>query len=371
MNSRTLAGLVKYGVASDLANKAHSAGLTVTKARALNQTDIVQKYGLSTLEAKTLTKCVQRKAVDKLVLQVLLERSNFTCCVCKGHKSHAFIVHHITEYEKTQDNAYDNLVVICPADHDLAHKSGLASGITGTQLRRAKAHWEQDVEAANAKRAAQIIAVVDDAIDYVNVKRIEELCVRLFQEIPITTLTASLKHARILGKNGAFDQKYVKSNLSNGRYLFDYSTHQETEHYKQLMQEIAKVTEFVDLDAAATLGGEALKATEGQYAFFVGGVCAKRPKLPITDNTPAILLHYSRKNLKIEWILDPIFMMSMSAIVRIGGKNRYIIYCLVRTVDESSGNTILVKASPLLVAQPTKFVDKTPAIASKRSMVEI
>lgn len=77
-------------------------------------------------------------------------------------------------------------------------------------------------------------------------------------------------------------------------------------------------------------------------------------------------MYYSRKKLRIEWILDPSFLMSMSAIVRVGGKNRYIIYCLVRTVDERADGSILVKASPLLIAQPTRYVDKTPTIAYQK-----
>ena len=206
----------------------------------------------------------------------------------------------------------------------------------------------------------------DDAIDYVNVKRIEELCVRLFGNIPRTTLTFSLRRAGILGSNGSFDQKYVQSNLSGGRYLFDYITHQETEHYKQLMQKISKVIDFIDLDVVAASGLSQLKASEGQYAFFIGGVCAKGPDLPISSSTPTVLLHYSRKNLRIEWILDPIFLMSMSAITRIGGKNRYIIYCLVRTAEKQPDGAVLVKASPLLIAQPLKYVHKVPAIAYQR-----
>lgn len=136
------------------------------------------------------------------------------------------------------------------------------------------------------------------------------------------------------------------------------------------MQKIATVVTFIDLDEAANAGLAALKASEGSYAFFIGGVCAKRPKLPITASTPTILLHYSRKGLRVEWILDPIFMMSMSAIIRIGGKNRYIIYCLVSTVDLQPNNVTLVRASPLLIAQPSTWVHKTPAIAYKRRHAE-
>ncbi|MNY81462.1 hypothetical protein D3C86_2230450 [compost metagenome] len=58
--------------------------------------------------------------------------------------------------------------------------------------------------------------------------------------------------------------------------------------------------------------------------------------------------------------------MSMSAIARIGGTNRYIIYCLVRTVEKLEDGSVLVKASPLLIAQPTKYVDKTPAISYQK-----
>lgn len=366
MNKKTLSNLLQYGVPSNLAEKASDAGLTVSKARALSQRDMVSKYGLSENEAKTLSIAVRRAAIDSDVVQLLLESSNFVCCVCKGTKSPAYIIHHIVEYEKTQDNGYTNLAVLCPTDHDLAHQGGLTLRLTDDQIRRAKVSWEKSVEIANAQRAAQKIEVSDDAIDYVNVKRIEELCVRLFKKIPTTDLTVGLKFAGILKADGSFDQKYVQKNLSGGRYLFDYTTHQETEHYKQLMQEIARVVDFVDLDAAASAGHSQLKATEGKYAFFIGGVYAKGPDLPITASTPVVVMYYPRKNLRIEWILDPIFLMSMSAIARIGGKNRYIIYCLVRTVDKQDDGSVLVKASPLLIAQPTKYVDKTPAIGYQR-----
>lgn len=365
MNHRTLSTLLQYGVSTVLAEKANNAGLTVSKARALSQKDMVSKYGLTAVEAQSLALAVRRAPIDSNVVQLLLERSNFVCCICKGAKSPAYIIHHIAEYEKTQDNKYANLAILCPTDHDLAHQGGLTLRLTDDQIRKAKTSWEKQVEVANAQRAAQKIDISDDAIDYVNVKRIEELCIRLFRRIPQTELTAGLKAVGILKHDGSFDQKYVQANLSGGRYLFDYITHQETEHYKQLMQKVAKVVDFIDLDAAAASLTQ-LKGAEGKYAFFIGGVYAKRPDFPITASTPPVVMHYSRKKLRIEWILDPIFLMSMSAIGRIGGKNRYIIYCLIRTVDEHQDGSVLVKASPLLIAQPTTYVDKTPAIGYQK-----
>jgi hypothetical protein len=365
MKGRNLSKFVQYGISTALAAKADRAGLTVSKARALSQKDMLSRYGLSVDEAKAIATAVRRAVIHPDTLQVILERSNFLCCVCKGEKGAAYMIHHIVEYEKTQNNSYANLAVLCPTDHDLAHRGGLTLRLSAGQIRKAKASWEKQVEVANAQRAAQKIDVSDNAIDYVNVKRIEELCVRLFKKIPQTTLMHSLKAVGILKNDGSFDQKYVYKNLSGGRYLFDYSTHQETEHYKQLLQQIAKVTDFVDLDAAISARRSRLKEAEGRYAFFIGGVCAKGPTMPITTATPAIVMHYSRKKVRVEWILDPMFLMSMSAIARIGGKNRYIIYCLVRTVDIQRGESVLVRASPLLIAQPTTYVDKTPAVRYK------
>ena len=370
MSEHSLHHLLQYGIAKELAIKAVSVDLTATKARSLSQNDMVSKFGLTAAEAKILSNRVRRVPIKADIVQLLLERSNFVCNICKGQKGSSYIIHHIVEYERTQDNTYSNLVVLCPVDHDLAHQGGLTLRISEDQLRQSKKSWEQQVEVANAQRAAQLIEVSDDAIDYVNIKRIEELCVRLFKEIPKTTITSDLLRAGILSSRGSFDQKFVQTQLSGGRYLFDYITHQESEHYRQLMQKIAKVIHFIDLDETADAGYAPLKASESNYAFFIGGVCAKGPTLPITASTPTILLHYSRKNLRIEWILDPIFMMSMSAITRVGGKNRYIIYCLIRTVEKQNNGVTLIKASPLLIAQPTKWVDKTPRIAYERQYAE-
>lgn len=121
---KTFATLLQYGLPNDFAKRVRDAGLTVTKARALSITDLILKYGLSPSEAKLLTESVRRQPIDPDVVSLLLQRSNFLCNVCKGDKGVSYILHHIVEYEQTQDNTYDNLVVLCPNDHDLAHQRG-------------------------------------------------------------------------------------------------------------------------------------------------------------------------------------------------------------------------------------------------------
>ncbi|OUJ14807.1 hypothetical protein HK28_11265 [Acetobacter sp. DsW_063] len=91
--------------------------------------------------------------------------------------------------------------------------------LTEEQIHKAKTSWEKQVELTNAQVAARAINVVNEAIDYVNVTRIEEMCGSRFGKIPDTTIASYLKSIRILAQNGRFDEAYVRKNLSNGGYL--------------------------------------------------------------------------------------------------------------------------------------------------------
>jgi hypothetical protein len=150
-------------------------------------------------------------------------------------------------------------------------------------------------------------------------------------------------------------------------YMFDYGNAGETEHYRQLLGELAKVVAFEDLSEAARSGIRKLRALEGKYVFFIGGVDSKRPNLPITRATPPLVLRHKARGVVITWDGDANYLMSMSAISRLGRRNRYIIYGRVSSVmkDDPKG-PIEVTVSPLLIAQPSAHVERTPAIARHR-----
>jgi hypothetical protein len=341
LNSNTEA-FVQYGISSDLAQHAATGGLTITKARVLSLDDLKAKFSLTSAEAREIKEAVQRKAIDRETLYTLLERSNYVCNICHGAKGTAFIVHHIESYAKTQDNDYRNLIVLCPNDHDLAHGSGLTMSISAEELYRSKEKWEAQVEKANAAKAAQIVEVNESAIDYINIRRIEELCLYLFGKIPHTRATASLRSKGIIDQHGTFQQEYVRMHLSGGQYLFDYINSGETLHYRDLMARIAEKITFDDLSSAVDGGKKKVATLEGRYAFFIGGVFSKRPRLPITVSTPEIVMHYTKGKIRIEWTLDPKFLFSMSAI--------------------STPGHVMVTASPLLIAQPSAYANRIPAV---------
>jgi 5-methylcytosine-specific restriction endonuclease McrA len=149
-----LVKFLQYGVSQELGQRAVTAGLTITKVRTASQKDIKDK-GFTGEEAKALKAAVVRQPIDEAVLLSLLENSNYLCNCCKGDKGQSFIVHHIEEYSTSQDNSYDNLIVLCPTCHDQAHRSPtqLTLSITPEMLRYNKANWEPEVERRNAERA--------------------------------------------------------------------------------------------------------------------------------------------------------------------------------------------------------------------------
>ncbi|MDR6711259.1 hypothetical protein J2W83_000849 [Pseudomonas hunanensis] len=255
--------LLGYGVSLDLATRAQDKGLNLQTIRSLKVQDLVSNYGFTHEEVKEIRVCIKRRAIPQEIIELLLRRSNYLCCLCKGDKGRSYIIHHIVPYAETQDNSYDNLIVLCPNDHDLAHGAGLTMKITAVNLRKSKLAWEVEVQEANARRAAQLIEVNEHTVDFINIRRMEQLSLQVLGEIPETRYTRSLQDAKILNNRRSFDQKYVRDNYSGRNYLFDYITHYEAEHYKEILEKVATTVQFVDLQEESKGGFSRLKKTEG------------------------------------------------------------------------------------------------------------
>ncbi|UTW33638.1 HNH endonuclease [Idiomarina loihiensis] len=141
---------LKYGVASDVSIKLEELGLSVTTFRALNTNQLVDKYNLDKGEVSWVKRAITRKAIDPTIVHDLLENSNYICCCCKGLKSDSYIIHHIVEYEVSQNNEYDNLAVLCPNDHDLAHSnSNLTNKLSSEHIVESKKNWEREIKLHN------------------------------------------------------------------------------------------------------------------------------------------------------------------------------------------------------------------------------
>ncbi len=139
---------IQYGVPSNWAHEYELLGISASTFKTTPKKNLIDKYKIPEKQIKFVKNCLARQPIDNSIVQKLLENNGFVCCLCKGQKSDAYIIHHIVEYSLTKDNEYSNLAVVCPNDHDLAHRTGvmLTSQITEKQIRESKRNWELQVK---------------------------------------------------------------------------------------------------------------------------------------------------------------------------------------------------------------------------------
>ena len=199
--------LINYGINSELASKLIAKDLTVTDIKTLSIPKITSLCGLEATEVEYIKKLLKRQPIPENTAISLLENNLYTCCVCHGLKSDAFVIHHINPYSISRDNSYGNLAVLCPSDHDLAHREGIGitTKLTQKQILQAKAKWETTVEKQNAINAC--MSGKFSHIEYCNIERIIELCVQTFGDIPKVELTDQLINSGILLPSGLVNDK--------------------------------------------------------------------------------------------------------------------------------------------------------------------
>ncbi|MBV5281822.1 MAG: hypothetical protein JZU53_05230 [Paludibacter sp.] len=146
---------IQYGVPSNWAHDYELIGISSSTFKQTSKKNLFGKYNIAKTQIDFVKNCLIRQPIDEAVICKLLENNNFVCCLCKGTKSAAYIIHHITEYSITKDNSYSNLAVLCPNHHDLAHRNGIAltNKISGDQIKEAKKNWEIEVQKANREVA--------------------------------------------------------------------------------------------------------------------------------------------------------------------------------------------------------------------------
>lgn len=361
-NNILFENFIKYGIDEDLSKKLVDFDLTVSKCKALSQNDLKNKYKLNENEISIVKTSTKRQPIDKKVVDTLLKNSNYICNVCKGEKSHSFIIHHIEEYEKSQDNSYNNLIVLCPSDHDLAHKQGvsLTNKISKSQLRKLKTEWEEEVRKKNEIKASENINIRDEVVDFVNIQRLEELVLLTFKRIPDTYVTPSLKNKKILNNDGFFDEEYVRKNLSSSPMLFSYINAGEGIHYLELLRKIVKKKNFIDIRSFFKIRSINKKQINGQYVFFTGGFYSRSVGLPLKGNEPLVVFHYKKQNIRIECKIDSQYALSQSALGRLGVKTVYSIYGVVKNTFKDKDNIWVISISPYIIGFPEEYSRISP-----------
>jgi hypothetical protein len=117
---KAIQNMLGAGLRSDVAEKAFDAGYTLTKLRHGSKALLTQVLG--SWYADEIYNTLSRKPIAGEIVEQLVERCDWSCCICwKIDERNPIILHHIEEHAKGGGDTYENLVVLCLNHHAEAH----------------------------------------------------------------------------------------------------------------------------------------------------------------------------------------------------------------------------------------------------------
>ncbi len=117
-----ISDLIAVGLDSNCATKVAKKGYTLKKIESSSENDLRKDF--ESWEVESIRKAAKRKPIPKDTVSRLIKESDCKCCICWDiAKEDPIIIHHIKDYSKTEDNSYENLVILCLKHHALAHSS--------------------------------------------------------------------------------------------------------------------------------------------------------------------------------------------------------------------------------------------------------
>jgi len=117
-----IARMLGAGLGSSLAEKAVNAGYSVSSLRDATQASLYNVFNKE--EAKEIREKLQRQEIPEAIIQQLVDKCDWACCLCWDlQNGEPIIIHHIVEHAKTADDSYDNLAVLCLNCHAKAHST--------------------------------------------------------------------------------------------------------------------------------------------------------------------------------------------------------------------------------------------------------
>lgn len=368
---------IQYGVASDLAEKLSQLKLPKSTFEKTSMDNLCKHYGLEIGEVSLVKELIKRQPINESTIESLLERSNYTCCICKGIKGKSYIIHHIEEYSISQNNEYYNLAVLCPECHDSAHKNGktLSLKLTENQIYKLKEKWEKEVERLNVERASRNGNIFE--VDFLNVPRILELSKELFSEVPETDYTKELVENDLIDSDSNINARKISEFAKNPNtpliFFAAWGSSMLRFHYFDIFKKIITHLEFKDLDLLLTKTSVKSGIT-GEYCYYVGGLYSSSLPNKINGENEYMKFHIRKNHFIVEWLVDPKYFASSSAKWRTAQRNVYMIYGKIRNVDFAIidyKKKIIIDIRPYCFGLPEERIDRRPTIAYLKEVDEV
>lgn len=137
---------LKYCIPDDIISKLLDENYTLTKIRVATKIDLL-KF-LKPEEIEEVQEKIKRQPIPDDVFEKLVRDTEFHCCFCWDiTEEKPVIIHHIDEYNETQDNSYDNLSVLCLNHHGDVHTIRKISQQNFPKVRQQnqKANWIKEL----------------------------------------------------------------------------------------------------------------------------------------------------------------------------------------------------------------------------------
>jgi hypothetical protein len=145
-DERKLNKLMSYQIDTGIAKQLVDLGYSVSKLRNASISELQSHFEKE--QAQQIKKALTRQPIPEDILIRLMDECDWKCCICWNiGKIDPVIVHHIIEHSKTQDNSYNNLVVLCLNHHADAHTQSTLSGerLPSDQIRIRKKDFIQAI----------------------------------------------------------------------------------------------------------------------------------------------------------------------------------------------------------------------------------
>lgn len=121
-DSGRLINFIAVGLDSKLAKKIVSKGYTLSKLKSAPKKDLSKDF--EAWEVSSIIEATKRQPISLDIINRLVKEFDWKCCICWDiSKEDPVIIHHIIEHSKTQDNSYENLILLCLNHHAIAHSS--------------------------------------------------------------------------------------------------------------------------------------------------------------------------------------------------------------------------------------------------------
>lgn len=111
--------LIRAGIPCELAETVVEKGFSLSKVKETPKSELSKYFNQAEV---TILFDLKRKPISQDIVDKLFTESAARCCLCwQWDEQPPLIIHHIEEHSKTQDDSYENLVLLCLNHHAEVH----------------------------------------------------------------------------------------------------------------------------------------------------------------------------------------------------------------------------------------------------------